>query len=86
MAQEVAVRSRTALETKREVRGSYLANHFLSLALCKNAPGVTRTPDPRIRNPLLYPAELRAHLIGKSAQAERIFARAFHGVILRSAL
>lgn len=24
------------------------------------APGVTRTPDPRIRNPLLYPAELRA--------------------------
>ena len=25
------------------------------------APGVTRTPDPRIRNPLLYPAELRAH-------------------------
>ena len=26
----------------------------------KNAPGVTRTPDPRIRNPLLYPAELRA--------------------------
>src|SRR5436189_5555639 len=26
-----------------------------------SAPGVTRTPDPRIRNPLLYPAELRAH-------------------------
>jgi hypothetical protein len=25
-----------------------------------NAPGVTRTPDPRIRNPMLYPAELRA--------------------------
>src|SRR6266481_6775162 len=24
------------------------------------ATGVTRTPDPRIRNPLLYPAELRA--------------------------
>src|SRR4030095_6717169 len=24
------------------------------------APGVTRTPDPRIRNPLLCPAELRA--------------------------
>jgi hypothetical protein len=24
------------------------------------APGVTRTPDPRIRNPMLYPAELRA--------------------------
>ena len=26
----------------------------------KSAPGVTRTPDLRIRNPLLYPAELRA--------------------------
>jgi hypothetical protein len=26
------------------------------------APGVTRTPDLRIRNPLLYPAELRAQL------------------------
>ena len=26
---------------------------------------MTRTPDPRIRNPLLYPAELRAQLIGK---------------------
>ena len=25
---------------------------------------MTRTPDPRIRNPLLYPAELRAHLLG----------------------
>ena len=27
----------------------------------EHAPGVTRTPDLRIRNPLLYPAELRAH-------------------------
>ena len=35
------------------------SNVFLSCA-----PGVTRTPDPRIRNPLLYPAELRAHLLG----------------------
>ena len=26
------------------------------------APGVTRTPDLRIRNPLLYPAELRAQI------------------------
>ena len=25
-----------------------------------NAPGGTRTPDSRIRNPLLYPTELRA--------------------------
>src|SRR5947209_8549554 len=35
------------------------------------APGVTRTPDRRIRNPLLYPAELRAHFIGKSGQRKR---------------
>src|SRR4051812_26914218 len=27
----------------------------------ERAPGVTRTLDLRIRNPLLYPAELRAH-------------------------
>jgi integrase len=27
-----------------------------------NAPGGIRTPDRRIRNPLLYPTELRAHL------------------------
>jgi hypothetical protein len=25
------------------------------------APGVIRTRDPRIRSPMLYPAELRAH-------------------------
>ena len=30
----------------------------------KNAPGRTRTCDPRIRNPLLYPAELRALFFG----------------------
>src|SRR3982751_2348295 len=29
------------------------------------APGVTRTLDLRIRNPLLYPAELRAQLAAK---------------------
>ncbi len=28
-----------------------------------NAPGGTRTPDRRIRNPMLYPAELRAHAL-----------------------
>jgi integrase len=36
---------------------------------------VTRTPDPRIRNPLLYPAELRAHFIGKTEQHERFLSR-----------
>src|SRR5450755_4555265 len=34
---------------------TYHAFHSLKIA-----PGVTRTPDRRIRNPLLYPAELRA--------------------------
>jgi integrase len=32
---------------------------------------VTRTLDLRIRNPLLYPAELRAHFIGRFAGGER---------------
>ena len=32
----------------------------MSILKAKRAPGVTRTPDRRIRNPLLYPAELRA--------------------------
>src|SRR5437667_2373375 len=40
----------------------------------ENAPGVTRTPDRRIRNPLLYPAELRALIIGKSGWHKRFFA------------
>src|SRR5207245_2398748 len=31
----------------------------------QSAPGVTRTPDLRIRNPLLYPAELRELFTGK---------------------
>jgi integrase len=36
---------------------------------------VTRTLDLRIRNPLLYPAELRAHFIGESGQHERFCLR-----------
>jgi hypothetical protein len=36
------------------------------------APGVTRTLDLRIRNPLLYPAELRARFIGEFSVGERI--------------
>jgi hypothetical protein len=38
---------------------SRFTNHF-SPGERASAPGVTRTPDRRIRNPLLYPAELRA--------------------------
>ena len=33
---------------------------FFSLG---GAPGVTRTRDPRFRKPMLYPAELRAHIV-----------------------
>ena len=49
------------------------------------APGVTRTPDPRIRNPLLCPAELRAHLLG-TLERRSMFLSYFHGRILRSTL
>ena len=28
----------------------------------KHVPGGTRTPDPRLRRPMLYPAELLAHI------------------------
>src|SRR5207248_9844784 len=43
------------------LRGSGKAFPLQSL-FRRRAPGVTRTPDLRIRNPLLYPAELRAQL------------------------
>jgi hypothetical protein len=33
---------------------------FFSHSIKISTPGGTRTPDQRIRNPLLYPAELRA--------------------------
>src|SRR5881394_971830 len=56
---------------QQEVRGKHLTNHFSLLTPFKNAPGVTRTPDPRIRNPLLYPAELRALLIRDMAHEQR---------------
>jgi hypothetical protein len=31
------------------------------ISLFRFAPGVTRTRGPRIRNPVLYPPELRGH-------------------------
>src|SRR5437879_4428664 len=37
------------------------------------APGRIRTSDLRIRNPLLYPAELRAHFIGEVAPNKRFY-------------
>jgi hypothetical protein len=37
----------------------------LSRASARGAPGWTRTSDPRLRRPLLYPTELRARVIPK---------------------
>ena len=36
---------------------------FRSAATRLGAPGRTRTCDPRLRRPMLYPAELRAHIL-----------------------
>ncbi len=40
--------------------GRHCLNALTVALLLESAPGVTRTLDLRIRNPLLYPAELRA--------------------------
>src|SRR3954470_4921379 len=37
------------------------------------APGGSRTPDPRLRRPLLYPTELRAHAYDFDGPASRSF-------------
>ena len=36
---------------------------------CHSAPGGARTPDPRLRRPLLYPTELQAHSPRSSVEA-----------------
>ncbi len=45
--------------------GIVMACHFLTLA-CLSTPEWIRTIDRRIRNPLLYPAELRARVSDSS--------------------
>src|SRR5437867_13436695 len=47
------------------------ANLFLCLGMC-GAPGGARTPDHRIRSPVLYPAELRARGCGKCSRTRMI--------------
>ena len=38
-------------------------SHFTTSTIFKkHVPGGTRTPDPRLRRPMLYPAELLAHI------------------------
>ena len=36
-------------------------SHFTTSTIY-HVPGGTRTPDPRLRRPMLYPAELLAHM------------------------
>src|SRR4051812_4570383 len=47
----------------------------------QSAPGVTRTPDRRIRNPMLYPAELRA----QKTVAQNIAGRGWRKSVCRRA-
>ena len=37
-------------------------NQIINLGRITGAPGGNRTPNPRIRNPMLYPLELRAQI------------------------
>ena len=68
MAQEMAARSREENDEARMTDVEVgLFRHYCFVISHSDfdivlAPGVTRTPDPRIRNPLLYPAELRAQI------------------------
>ena len=54
--------------SKRRAGARYVVSTAqpLNSSTIKSAPGVTRTLDLRIRNPLLYPAELRAQFMGES--------------------
>ena len=51
------------------------AAHTSISASCSTvgAPGGSRTPDPRLRRPLLYPTELRAHAYDSNWLASRPF-------------
>ena len=43
------------------------------------APGRNRTPDTRIRSPLLYPAELQAHIFCGAGEGNRTLATSLEG-------
>ena len=60
----------TALHTfkNRQRKTARLIKKVLPLLISYGAPGVTRTRDPRLRRPLLYPTELRALKIFYNAQ------------------
>ena len=46
-----------------ELEPDSLVSEILEASNFPGAPGRIRTPDLRIRSPLLYPAELQAHLL-----------------------
>ena len=53
------------------VISSVLACCQRPVAVAACAPGGIRTPDPRLRRPLLYPAELRARTRGRAVNLRR---------------
>ena len=44
-------------------RTTILRSNQLSYTRRDGAPEGIRTPDPRLRRPMLYPAELRVHIL-----------------------
>ena len=52
---------RITLQALRATRLYGVGETLFPVAALFGAPGETRTPDTRLRRPLLYPAELRAH-------------------------
>jgi hypothetical protein len=60
-------------QTVKRLGDSVFCKRLIGKALSHSAPCGTRTHDPRIRNPLLYPAELRA-----------LFYGLFHGCLSRN--
>ena len=49
--------------TETVLRMEMEGNRILELKKLSGTPGVIRTPDPLLRRQVLYPAELRAHMI-----------------------
>jgi len=60
-------------ETRRDAGGHNSRNDNEN-----GTPGGTRTPDPRIRNPMLYPAELRARMERTIAIIAALVEQKFH--------
>src|SRR5216683_2724254 len=59
----VSARNVLQHETARQNEAETARNPYFT-GISAGALGEIRTPDPRIRSPMLYPAELRAHAGG----------------------